>query len=215
MARFRTGDIFSFPLPNGEYLSGRILLDVKQQCVRPKRLKPDSPLGFFSNTLLLETYTRTSSTPSAAPSEVLIPGVFMDAGSLQSGLWEIVGHQEVDPTTVEFPESLLNLGPHPHFVRGEILLPLGLTSGDLARINVYRTIEPSSMLGEKCAYYLERLSSPESAALPPGDIRSLAGSDLRFSEYRDEVYQALGQDKDQSYYEMSTRLGHDIGRFYG
>ena len=36
MARFKHGDIFTVQLPNQQYLFGRILLDLKKQCVKPK-----------------------------------------------------------------------------------------------------------------------------------------------------------------------------------
>ncbi|MFW5720280.1 MAG: hypothetical protein ACOCXT_04615 [Candidatus Dojkabacteria bacterium] len=38
--------------------------------------------------------------------------------------------------------------------------------------------------------------------------------DLRFSDVRSKIYTLLGEDEHQSYYQMSTRLGHDIHRFY-
>lgn len=43
MARFKHGDIFAVQLPNQQYLFGRILLNVKEQCVKPKLLEPGSP----------------------------------------------------------------------------------------------------------------------------------------------------------------------------
>jgi hypothetical protein len=46
------------------------------------------------------------------------------------------------------------------------------------------------------------------------ELRSLKDSDLRFTKHRSEIYHLLGEDENQSYYEMSTRLGYDIQRFY-
>jgi len=214
MAKFRTGDIFAFKLPSNEYISGRIMLDVKQQCIRPKLLKADSLLGFFNGSLLVEVYKETSQIPIASRSDVLIPGIFIDSHSLKSGDWIIVGHEDVDPTEVEFPEALLNQGRHPRFVKGEISLQISLSSEDLDRLHLYRTIEPSSILGDICLYYLGRPEEINNPRLQDIELRSLKHCDLRFTEYRSEIYQLLCEDENQSYYEMSTRLGYDIRRFY-
>jgi hypothetical protein len=53
MVRFKHGDIFAVQLPNQQYLFGRILLNVKEQCVKPKLLEPGSSLTFFGGSLLI------------------------------------------------------------------------------------------------------------------------------------------------------------------
>ncbi len=214
MAKFGTGDLFTFPLPTGGQLSGRIMLDVNRQCVRPKLIAPGSMLSFFGRSLLLEIYAEAVTPPLARRPGLLVPGLFMDSGYLAVGEWEIVGHETVDPATVEFPEALVAQGPHARFVRGEVNLPLALEYEDVRRIGAYRSIVPSSALGDICAFYLGRAADPDAPALPPGDVRSLAGSDLRFSPHRDEVYRALGEDPDEPYDRFAKRHGYDLGRFY-
>ena len=214
MADFRTGDIFSLKLTDTEHISGRIMLDVKEQCIRPRLLTPESPLGFFNGSLLVEIYRETSENLVVNPSEILIPGIFIDPHFLNSGDWTVVDHADVDPAEVEFPEALFNVGRHPHFVRGEVLLAINLSSQDVDRINAYSTIKASSTLREICLYYLGRPKEINNPLLQDVEFRSLKNSDLRFSEDRSEIYRLLGEDDNQSYYEMSSRLGHDVRRFY-
>jgi hypothetical protein len=214
MTKLKAGDIFTFQLPTKEYMCGRIMLDVKQQCIRPRLLKPDSPLNFFNGSLLVEIYKSTFPEPTANHSEILIPGVFIGSNSLESGEWSIIDHEDVDPKEVAFPESVVSRGLDAQFVRGEIALDIDLQKEELERINVYGTKKPSGILGEICLYYLGRSDEINNPRLRDIELRSLKDSDLRFTAYRSEIYRLLGEDENQSYYEMSTRLGYDIGRFY-
>ncbi|HKP39139.1 MAG TPA: Imm26 family immunity protein [Pyrinomonadaceae bacterium] len=205
------GDIFAFRLPNQKYISGRIQLNVARQCVRPKLLSPDSPLRFFGKSILVEIYEGLSDAPSLVRSETLIPGVFVDTQLLESGEWKVVDHEPVDPTKIEFPEALMGAGRNGVFTRGEIKLPLPLDANDLERLNVYSTIESSYLMPNICLHYLgmEDVIDPEYR-----DTSDLRHSDLRFSEYRKQIYGLLNEDENQSYYGMSSRLGHDVTRFY-
>ncbi|MBE9127622.1 MULTISPECIES: Imm26 family immunity protein [unclassified Coleofasciculus] len=214
MTKFKAGDIFTFKLPTSEYMCGRIMLDVKQQCIRPKLIKPESPLVFFNGSVLVEIYKSTFSEPTANRSEVLIPGVFISSNSLESGEWSIIAHETIDPKEVEFPESLVARGLRAQFIRGEIALDIDLREEELERINVYRTKKPSGIIGEICLYYLGRADEINNPRLKDIELRSLKDSDLRFAKHRSEIYHLLGEDENQSYYEMSTRLGYDIQRFY-
>jgi len=50
--KVKAGDIFTIPLPGGTMLSGRIILHIRQQVIRPKLVRPNSPLTFFADTVL-------------------------------------------------------------------------------------------------------------------------------------------------------------------
>jgi hypothetical protein len=211
---FRAGDIFAFELVNNEWLCGRVMLDIKQQCIKPRLLKPDSPLVSFNGYLLVDVYRDVFEKPTAAQSEILIPGVFVSTGSLESGSWPIVGYDEIDPTQVEFPESLGGRGRQNLFIRGEITLPIDLSFAEINRLNVYSAMYPSRILNEICLYHLGRANEIDNPRLRDVELRSLSSSVLRFTEHRSEIYRLLGKDETLSYYEMSTQLGHDIRRFY-
>jgi hypothetical protein len=214
MVKFQSGDIFTFKLSTDEYMCGRIMLDIKKQCVSPKLLPPDSPLYFFNGSLLVEIYKSTAKQPVIDNSEILIPGIFLDSDSLEYGIWSIIGHQDVNPEEVEIPEYLVGSGLRAKFVRGEISLNLDLRESDVDRVNVYGTKKSSATLGEICLYHLGRSHEINNPRLKNIELRSLKNSDLRFSQHRSEIYGFLGEDPNQSYYKMSTKFGYDIQRFY-
>jgi hypothetical protein len=214
MVKFQSGDIFTFKLSTDEYMFGRIMLDIKKQCVSPKLLPPDSPLYFFNGSLLVEIYKSTAKQPVIDNSEILIPGIFLDSDSLEYGIWSIIGHQDVNPEEVEIPEYLVGSGLRAKFVRGEISLNLDLRESDVDRVNVYGTKKSSATLGEICLYHLGRSHEINNPRLKNIELRSLKNSDLRFSQHRSEIYGFLGEDPNQSYYKMSTKFGYDIQRFY-
>jgi Immunity protein 26/Double zinc ribbon len=214
MPKFKTGDLFAIKISEGEYVNGRVLLDVKRQCIKPRLVKPDSALGFFNGAILVETYRETFAEPTARLSEVLIPGTFVDTYALESGKWQVLGNVGVEPTRVEFPEALVGSGYRSQFLRGEVSLPLSLSGEDRDEINVLGTINPSGMLGDTCLYYLGRKDEITKRWVNGVETASLAHSDLRFSKYRSEVYRLLGEDEGQSYFEMAMRHGYDIRRFY-
>jgi hypothetical protein len=214
MNKFQAGDIFTFELPSNEYIFGRIMLDIKEQCIRPKLIKHDSALSFFNGSILVEIYKSTAVKTIADLSEILIPGIFIDTDYLEAGYWNIVNHKDVNPQEVEFPEYLVGSGLRAKFIRGEISLNLDLRESDVERVNVYGTKKSSATLGEICLYHLGRSHEINNPRLKNIELRSLKNSDLRFSQHRSEIYGFLGEDPNQSYDKMSTKFGYDIQRFY-
>lgn len=216
MKTYKAGDLFAFPLPTGEWMCGRAMLDVGLQCVQPKLLEVGSPLASFPSALLIEVYRPVFPTADVteddAPADALIPGIFVPTGCFENGAWHVIGHREVDPARVEFPETLINRGAKAYFVRGEVELPVELSFKKIREINAYKTEYPCGILGEIALYQLGRadeIEKPEAAVR----LRDLGRSDLRFSAYRSWIYERLGEE-DQSYHGMSRRMGHDLSRFY-
>ncbi len=211
MTRFKHGDIFAIQLHNQQYLFGRVLLDVKKQCVKSKLLDPRSPLAFFGGAILVEMYREISVNRDCSGTDVLIPGIFVGPEGFKRDLWAVVDYKEVDPIQVEFPEGLVSSGRHSRFQRGEINLTLALTGKEKQQIGVAVPQKSALALADICLYYLnlKHLINHEY-----GDKMHLENADLRFSEHRSRIYQMLGEDENQSYYEMSTRLGYNISRFY-
>jgi hypothetical protein len=212
MVTFKHGDIFSFQLPNQHYLFGRILLDVKKQCVKTKLISPDSPLSFYDGTLLVEIYRELSEKATFCGSEVLIPGFFLAPEPIKSGEWVIVEHKEVEPLQeVEFPETFALFNGRQCFQRGEICLTLPQKLEGDKSWDIYPTITSPYALPKICLYHLglKELLNPVQLK-----TMNLNRFDLRFSEHRSEIYKILGEDENQSYYQMSTALGYDLVRFY-
>jgi Immunity protein 26 len=208
---YAAGDFFVFPVGDDEYGSGQVMLDVFRQCVEPRRVPPDSPLAGFSGSILIDVFEQLSSTPDHTPSPRLVRGIFVDVYEITEGAWQVVGHEDVDPVAVEFPEGLIGYGGAALFRRGEIALPLPYELDELERLNVFQAMRPSSLLGNICLNYLGRAAEIDPEYVQTG---TLEWSDLRYSPQRPRVYADLGEDPNQSYYEMAKRHGHDIERFY-
>lgn len=196
-------------------MTGRVMLDVKQQCVRPKLLESGSALGSYNGSVLIEVYRKTFSEPTTERSEIFIPGIWTDTISLTEGYWQITGHEEVDPTAVDFPESFIGHGARTIlFRKGEIKLPIDMTNEEYDQLRIRGAINASGFLGETCLYYLGRKDEINDPDLVDVELRSLQHSDLRFNEFRSEAYRRLCEDENQSYCEMALKHGHDIRRFY-
>lgn len=212
MATYKHGDIFSLQLPGGQHVTGRVMLDVRKQCVRTKKITDDSPLSFFDETLLVDVYRKVADEPIADLSERLIAGVFVMDDLLKSGQWPVIGHQEVDPGIVEFPETLANVQGRMYFQRGEVVVPFSTHVSLLDSLMVYPTIHRADNLPMVCNFYLHQAGIIE--RVDDDQARDLRFSDLRYNEHRSEIYALLGEDAGQSYYQVSSRFGHDLARFY-
>lgn len=212
MPSFKAGDLFSLPLSDGRFLTGRVVLDLPRLW-RRKAFDFSSPLGFFGKCVLVEIYKQLSPDPSPSMSEVLIPGVFIDTGPFEpksAEQWMILGHSPVDPTRAEFPEALTQTDRGSVLVRGEVELPLPLSSDELSAIDCRPTIISTKRLARTCLYYLDL----KHLIGPYADNMHLRHSDLRFNEHREHIYRLAGEDPRQSYHELSRRYGHDLSRFY-
>lgn len=215
MIGFRAGDIFSFALPDGLWMFGRVLLDVKRQCIEPRLLEMGSPLSSFNGMMLVEIYSQTAPSQdfSEEEIEVLIPGIFIGADLLEDGDAAIVGHRPVDPAEVEFPEGFMGGGPLPRFIRGELDLPVDLASLELQEEEPRVKRYPSGILDQLC---LVRLGRGEELGRPANLLKlvDVAASDMRYSDLRCRLYELLGEDEHASYYDLSRRKGLDLSRFY-
>jgi hypothetical protein len=219
MKNYRTGDIFVFPLrATGEWMGARIMLDIHRQCVQPGLIERGSPLYAFPKALLIEIYRPVFPTADVTEADVtsagvLIPGMLISQGCFGVEGWHVIGHRDVDPARVEFPETLVNQGAQAYFVRGEVEIPVDISFKTIREINAYKTECPCGILGEVALYQSGRadeIDKPDAAVT----LRDLSRSDLRFSTYRNWIYERLGEDQDSSYYHLSTRMGHDLSRFY-
>ncbi|MGF1485818.1 MAG: Imm26 family immunity protein [Prochloraceae cyanobacterium] len=215
MTKLKCGDIFSVQLPNQKYISARVILDVYKQCYEKNKIEELSGLFFYQECILVEIYSELFDEPTPKQSSVLIPGIFFANDPERTSAWQLIGHQPINPLQVEFPETLPGVGAQDCLVRGEITLPLQRRKQrkyfpyGLPEI-LPSLISPKAIVNISL-YYLN-LKHLITTQYP--EIHSLVDSDLRFSEHRSRVYQILDEEENQSYYEMSSKLGLDVTRFY-
>jgi hypothetical protein len=210
--RFNEGDIFAVPLPTGEFIFGKIQLDVAR-LRRSRKLPPDSNLLALGNPVLVEMYRAVSPSSRYAPSQVLIPGAFLQTNEFGKK-WKVVDHIEVDVPNVAFPESLIG---HMHdegsadFICGEIRIPLPISHAAYEDIDVCSTAHSTYYWPAVC---MQELGRAEELPEEIRNMEQLSRQDLRFSEHRRYIYKLLPIDTDQSYYEQQAQLGYDIERLY-
>jgi len=134
--------LFAVPLPDGTFLSGRVMLDL-YGCVKKRLLSNDSPLAGLGKTHLVEIYSAVSDSPKPTTSPRLISGAFVESNEVGT-TWPILGSVPVDPKAVEFPESLIGMMHDTGcaaFVCGEIRIPIPITYHDYQeRINIMTTV---------------------------------------------------------------------------
>ena len=110
MAKALNGSIFAVPLPDGAYVFGRVLLDVR--AIWKQRLLPhDSPILYANDACLVEMYSAIAPDPNFVPSQVLFPSAFVESREIGKS-WRLVSHVPVNVKAVEFPETLIGFN-HP------------------------------------------------------------------------------------------------------
>jgi hypothetical protein len=211
MSNYKIGDIFSIQLPNQKYIFGRILLDVNKQCVKPKLIDTNSPLSSYDGCLLVEIYKELSDNPNFLGQEKLIPGFFLMPDPIAEQEWLIIDHLEVDPQQVEFPETIFLYNGRQVFQRGEISLPIPEQLDENDGWDIYPSITSPYALPKICLYYL---GLKEFLTPAQQNTMTLERLDFRFSHLRRELYEKIRENENESYYEMSIRLGYDIRKFY-
>jgi Immunity protein 26 len=205
------GTVFAVPLPAGNFLCGRVMLDI-HGCVKRRLFAAESPLPGLGKAILIEMYSLVVPAPMYVPSPLLIPGAFIEAEEVGKA-WPVLGHNAVDPTVVEFPEALIGYH-HPDgqaaFQCGEIHLPIRMPHYDLDRISVFTCIHSAFLWPYTCLRALGREKEV------PADYKTatLSDKDLRFSPFREEVYQYLPFPMEEPYFEKQQRMGLHLERLY-
>lgn len=217
------GDLFAIPLPDGTYLSGRIMLDL-YGALKRRLLPADSPLIVYGKVYLIEMYSAVSKYPEHIPSPVLIKGALIAYGAVGNN-WPLVGNIPVDPHTVEFPEGLVGFD-HSYgqtaFCCGEMRIPVPLLQ--IARnsrvwyvspsggpeLEVGVTSNPPLYWPYMCLWAMGRKNE-----IPAEWVGiTFEHDDFRFTQYRSYIYQYLPFSMEMSYYEKQKQMGLHLERLY-
>lgn len=212
MEKLAHGTLFAVPLPDGTYLSGRVMLDI-YGCLKRRLFPEDSPLPGLGLAHLIEMYSAVTPTPEYVSSPQLVPGAFIESWEVGVS-WPIIGHKPVDPKTVEFPESLIGYS-HPGgdaaFECGEIRIFVPLSYDDVMdRIAVFCGRHSAYLWPYTCLRTMGRVSEVPSEY----KTATLVDNDLRLSRHREELYQHLPFAKEESYFQKQAQLGLHLERLY-
>lgn len=181
-------------------------------CMKRRLFTAGTPLPGLGKAVLIEMYSAVSPVPKYAPSPLLIPGAFIERQEI-GRLWPVIGHNAVDPSVVEFPEALIGYH-HPEgqvaFHCGEIHLPIQMSHYDLDSIAVFTCIHSALLWPYTCLRTMGREKE-----VPEGyKTATLADNDLRFSPFREAVYQYLPFSMEEPYFQKQSKMGLHLERLY-
>ena len=136
----------------------------------------------------------------------MIPGIFVTNFDLDDGIWKIIDNIPVDPQTIDFPEGLLDSFGKLCLIKGELRITIPKPVSYKDEVGVGLRVKACGAMGQIARFYL---NNPKDS--PDGPLYT---SDLRFNDKRKEVYNLIGKDLGQSYYDMAKDEGFDLARFY-
>ena len=215
-SELKTGDIFAIQFDESNYYFGKVLFDVKNQYftkVTEEVSFLSNYLSWFKESLLIETYKYISEKPDISNFEIAVKSEFIPAKKFKNETIQILNNATVDPKSVTFPETLSRFHKKGIlFTVGELGLTTNFNESFADEVKVF----PSS----------GNIRQTQFATLDAAGRRDLMNQDdimdnyFRWSdirsipEVRDNIYKSIGEDPNQTYYEMALKHGFDLARFY-
>jgi hypothetical protein len=210
---YKAGDIFAMPVANGQYVFGRILLDVPRQCMQTGLAERYGGL-YNVNCLILEGFDLLKNTPEFEAAPTAIKGYAATDEAIADGTFKIVGHQPVDPREVDFPESVFMVRFHTavFFIKGELqlLLPVDREKAIASGFDISCVIHSLESFG---TVILALMGSTNLA----GAAVDLPHQDVRFAppDIREKIYALVNEDLSATpYYDLALKHGFDTTRFF-
>jgi len=207
------GDIFAVKIEDTEYYYfGRVLFDVKKQY--STEVKLFNYLDWHGESVLIETYKTISKKSEISNYEVAVDGQFIPKSYLLEEDLTVIGNIPVNPHKVSFPETYKNVHLQPIlFTVGELALETPLTVEYVDRTKIFPTMGNIYTIQSATLDYAGRKDLIE-------DEEDIMDNYFKFSDLRSlidvrkEVYESLGEDPNQTYYELALKHGFDLARFY-
>lgn len=213
---YKVGDIFSFPISNEEFGFGRILFDPYEQGILRKIIDKTSALYFTDKIIFVEIYKDTSTEKGKVPNEfeILIPGIFTGNGFVNKNIWHIYKNIKVNPYEIDFPEFISYGGLEKSvFTKGEIRHEIPLSFKEAEDLNLAPASKPGLIFGELVLYNTGRKDEIKDPNLDV-ELRNKSKLDLRFSEFKKDIYKLIDNNIIEDYHSYSKENGFDIERFY-
>jgi hypothetical protein len=211
--KLEEGDIF-YVLYKNKYFFAKILLDISNRILKKDN---ENKLKSFGNCYLVAVYKGIYDTPLLNSDEFIINAIYVSSKYFYSKKekinWEFYRHEDIDYTKIEFPESLIDIHEKGIcFTKGELEIKTQLTTADYDnefKIRGAVNLSYYSVIWYAC-HYQERNDLMD--FIP---YAYLEAQDFRFApEKRVIVYQQINEDPNQTYYELSSKHGFNLGRFY-
>ncbi len=206
--RAKAGEIFVEQRESGKFMFGRVILDIDRQVFKSKKaIMDESNLKEFSISYVVEAYDAVSETPEI-PDRLnpVIEGIVVNPMAFKYDTWSIVGNNPItDPRLVDFQEHCSFYNGEVRFSKGEVYIKAPLKNVML------ESIDTGYQLNSPLLFNLV-----ESLMQDPADHEALLRYDFRFLKpyQRNEIYEAIGEDPNMSYYDLAMKHGFDTSRFF-
>ena len=217
--KLEVGDIFRIKLLNGLYAFGHVIFYVPRKSKKWLDINPESYLvKWFSGCILIDIYSQISDKNTLENKDIFLKGVFLsstDLATMDEDTITIVDNFPVEIKKIEFPETIGANREDGFFLeRGELKLRLGNISNSIREklMNFPSSFKDIYSITDAVLFFQNRKSEMQRNYY---DGWNHAPSDLKYNpELRTKVYKILGEDPNQSYYEMALKHGFDLVRLY-
>lgn len=229
-ALLKHGDIFYLKIGNQDkYIFGRVLFDVKRQYHKIRDTN-NLPKSIHSLTYLMDSYSDCQLIEvfegiynriedfNIKNTKVLIPRIFTRS---IDGNWNLleygkVGNLTVDYTLLEFPEQMTSGGFEEILCWGELCFASKISDIEMQKRNYnYRPLKNGTKtIVSICAC----LQNERNLSLIETEFdlkKNLIEHDLLYNlNFRNQIFNNIGIDPNESYYHLSKNMGFDLARFY-
>lgn len=214
------GDIFYIER-NGKYIFGRILLDVNQRVLKKE---PEHIYKFYKGCYLVNIYKGIYDVPELETNELILLGQFTFKKPFYSKdkykvNWFFYKHEPINYKILDFPETIRNREIGIVMEKFDIQLDTKIKSFNEME-EIFNDKHGKRFSGGIAGSYNGLVNSAvhfqgRDELMSFEQIIFQDRQDLRFApEKRKEVYKQIGEEMNQSYYEMALKHGLDLGRFY-
>ncbi|MDR2144966.1 MAG: immunity 26 domain-containing protein [Tannerella sp.] len=221
--KLKEGDIFYVKI-NDKYIFGKILIDISERILK---LESQHKYKFYSGCYLATVFSGIYDDPILTTTEIILPSQFTFKRYFYSKQykveWFFYEHQPIDYTKIDFPE-VLETGDNGliNFRKCDVSIPTKTLYKNFPRQNMNDS--PTSIqnyTGCLCPSFYQmaddaiHLQGRDDLLRDKERTDFISKNDLRLSiEDRARFYAEIGEDPNQSYYEMALKYGFDLARFY-
>ena len=213
------GNIFRVKLLNGMYVFGHIVFFVpRRNKKRYQEINSESYLrGFLSNCMLVDIYSQISYSEVLERKEVFFKGVFFsssDLSTMSEDVITVIENEKVDVKGVEFPETIGADQDGLFLQRGELKIKLDDVKKDVQEelLKYPDSFKDVYSVADGVLFFQNRQSEMQRNYYEGWKHTQ---NDLKNdTELRLKVYAKIGEDPNQSYYELALKHGFDLARLY-
>ena len=186
-------------------------MDIEKQCFKNGLVDTENTsLDEYLECYLIEGFDQIKNESKLDTYKVVLRGFLIDKESLDDDDIIVIDNKPVDPKKIEFPAYLFNsYFKGIFFEQGEVKIPINLSED---KFNEFAVRGGVSYNGAFEAALLPLIGKQELTDTPI----DMKYRDIYYADnnIQDEIYSLIGEDKNQSYYDLALKHGFDTSRFF-